>query len=121
MKKYIKIDENDLIIDVFFEYQQSKFDGGEIHLEDTEIIKHKINDKSISNEYGAFIFKWENNKVIERTKTQIDNDQKTLDGKLQEDKSIIEDKIRAKERQIAIAECLKDGDLTQSDLDKIGQ
>jgi hypothetical protein len=74
MNKYIKINENDEIIDVFFEYQTKKIDGNEIFLEDTQDIRHKLNEKSISNEYGIYIFKWTNESIVEKTQIEIEND-----------------------------------------------
>jgi tRNA nucleotidyltransferase (CCA-adding enzyme) len=65
MNKYIKVDGSNLIIDVFFTFQKSKFDGTEIFLEDTEIIKHKINNKSISDEYGNYIFEYVSGVITE--------------------------------------------------------
>ena len=72
MNKYIKINQNNEIIDVFFEYQKNKFDGTEILLETTDKIKHKINGKSISNEYGLFIFQYNNGSIVEKNQTEID-------------------------------------------------
>jgi tRNA nucleotidyltransferase (CCA-adding enzyme) len=65
MNKYIKVDGSNLIIDVFFTFQKSKFDETEIFLEDTEIIKHKINNKSISDEYGNYIFEYVSGVITE--------------------------------------------------------
>ena len=65
MKKYIKINTNNEIIDVFFKHQVNKFDGSEIFLEEVETLQHKINGKSISDEFGNPIFKYENEEIIE--------------------------------------------------------
>ena len=81
MKKYIETNGNNDIIDVFFEYQASKMDSSsKIFLEDTDIKKHYIKGSSISNEFGAFIFKWVGKKVVKKTKSEINNDQITIDG-----------------------------------------
>lgn len=74
MKKYIKINDKNEIVDVLFDYQKRKFDGTEIFYEDTEIKKHKINDKSISSEYGVYIFTWNGSSAVEKTQSEIDND-----------------------------------------------
>ena len=74
MNKYIKINAKNEIIDVFFEKQKNKKDGTEIFLENTEIKKHKINDKSISNQYGVPIFIWNGSSAMEKTQEEIDND-----------------------------------------------
>jgi len=73
MRKYIKVNGNDRIVDVFFEYQKAKIDGSEIFLEDTDYICHRINDKSISDENGNFIFVWNGTAVVEKTQTEIDD------------------------------------------------
>ena len=72
MDKYIKINQNNDIIDVFFNHQKSKFDGTEILLETTDKIEHKINGKSISNEYGVFIFQYINESIINKKQSDID-------------------------------------------------
>ena len=57
--KYIKLNNDNRIIDVFYPRQTTKFDGTEIFLDETEKIDHKINGKSISDEYGNFIFEYD--------------------------------------------------------------
>jgi len=71
MNKYIKTNSNNEIIDVFFPYQESKFDGTEIFLEDDPTMKHKINGKSISNEYAIWLFKYIENSVVEKIPSEI--------------------------------------------------
>ncbi len=79
--QYIKLDENNNIIDLFWEHQKNKFDGSEIFFEEVDDNeKLKINGKSISNEYGAPIFQYDDGCVYERTQSEIDNDYKTLDA-----------------------------------------
>jgi len=71
MKKYIKVNVNGEICDVFFKYQKDKFDGTEILISDTDK-KHKLADyrtpdelKSISDEMGNYIFWYSNSNIIE--------------------------------------------------------
>jgi len=72
MNKYIKINGEPTpeVIDVFFEYQKNKFDGSEILLEDTTVIKHKLRVKgsdpwsSICDDYGHYLFGWVANKLV---------------------------------------------------------
>lgn len=73
MKAYIKINNNDEIIDLFFEHQKIKFDGTEIFYS-SDLVKLKINGKSISSEYGVPIFIWDEENAMEKTQTEIDND-----------------------------------------------
>lgn len=70
MNKYIKINTNNEIIDVFFECQD-KFDGTEILIGDLPKT-HKINDKSISDEYGTFIFTWSGSEAIEKDAAEVE-------------------------------------------------
>ena len=80
MKKYIELNNKNEIIDVFFDYQSSKIASTtKIFLEDTDIKKHKINGKSISNTDGVFLFKYIDNSIIEKTMEEIDADQKTIE------------------------------------------
>lgn len=74
MNKYIKINENNEIVDVFFTFQKNKFDGTEIIIEENvpSPYKHKINGKSISNEYGFWIFKFIESVVVEKTNSEIE-------------------------------------------------
>jgi len=73
MNKYIKVNASNEITDVFFEWQKNKFDGTEILLEDTTIIRHSVNNKSISNDYGVYIFTWDGTMATEKTQTEIDD------------------------------------------------
>ena len=76
-KKYIKI-EGYNVTDVFFEYQEEKFDGNEIFLEEVEERRHNIKGKSISNDYGAFIFKYNSGTITEKTPAEIASDPVTI-------------------------------------------
>ena len=92
MNKYIKINLSNEVIDVFFEYQKNKFDGTEILLGNVKPpYKHKINNKSISDEFGNFIFTWDGIQIFEKSQTEIDatgfNDYKKF--KIKELKNII--------------------------------
>jgi len=71
MKKWIKPGSNANIIDVFFDYQKSKFDGTEIFFEETDVKEHKINGKSISDKYGNFIFTYIDGVVKELAENEI--------------------------------------------------
>lgn len=75
MKKYIELNEHTQIRDVFFEYQRNKMQSTtKIYIGDTAV-KHKINNKSISNKYGTYIFTYDSTGgVSQRTVTQINND-----------------------------------------------
>lgn len=73
MNKYIKINDNNEITDVFFEYQQNKFDGSEILIGDAAI-KHKINNNSIANEYGVLVYIWNGTSATKKTAAAINND-----------------------------------------------
>lgn len=66
MKRYIRV-ENDKIVDLFFEYQKSKFDGTEILFDDLPEKILLINGKYISDGDGNFIFTY-----IDGTITEID-------------------------------------------------
>ena len=71
MKKYIKVNNNHEIVDVFFDYQKSKFDGTEIFLEDVSLKEHKINGESISNYCGVFKFTWFGQFVFAKTPVEM--------------------------------------------------
>jgi len=75
MNKYITTN-NETITDVFFSYQAEKMKNQDKILfeSDATEIKHEINGKSISNEDGLFIFKWNGSEAIEKTQLEIDND-----------------------------------------------
>jgi hypothetical protein len=80
MEKYIKINQKNEIIDLFYDHQKIKFDGTEIQLKDEPKPTFKINGKSISNEHGVFIFTWDGSKVVEKKKAEIDADPKTIEA-----------------------------------------
>jgi len=74
MNKYIEINENNEIIDVFFDWQKEKMQSSTKILleEDTTETKHKINGKSISEEFGCFIFLYNNGTITEKTQSEIE-------------------------------------------------
>lgn len=75
MNKYIKINQNNEIIDVFFEHQKNKFDGSEILIGNVNPpYKRKINNKSISNDFGIYIFTWDGIQIFEKSQVEIDNE-----------------------------------------------
>jgi hypothetical protein len=78
MNRYIKTNVSNEIIDHFFEYQKSKFDGTEIFIEDTQTINHRINGKSISNEYGIWRFTWDGMSISEKSQATIDSETLTI-------------------------------------------
>jgi hypothetical protein len=119
IKRYIKKDSNESIIDLFCEHQKSKFDGTEIEFDEVDKINHKINDKSISNEYGAPVFKWTGSKAVARTKAKIDQDQKTINGIKKDENRIVERKIKRKYRELAISDLLSSGEITQDQVDNL--
>lgn len=65
MKRYIKKNENNEIIDLFFEVWKGRFDGTEIFLDEVEGMDVYINGKCISDDIGNPLFKHENGKIIE--------------------------------------------------------
>lgn len=75
-KRFIKLNKNDDIIFIFCDYQIEFFDGTEIPLDEVEKPHHKINGKSISNEAGAPIFRWDRDrkKPVEKSQSEIDSD-----------------------------------------------
>jgi len=103
MKRYIKKNAENLIIDLFFEWQKNKFDGAEIEISDGD--KLKIDGKSISNEFGTPIFEMIGDTPTERSQLDIDNDpdfikryKQHLKSKL---KSIIDNEIIEVSRTLA--------------------
>jgi len=89
--RYIKTSVDNNIIDLFHEWQKSKFDGNEIYLDDNE--GFKINGKSISSEYGVPIFNWINSSVVDRTALDIDGDADAVARIKQKYLSLLPDKI----------------------------
>lgn len=65
MERYIKINNSNLICDLFFKYQKNKFDGNEILLDDLPEKSLLINDKYISDENGNYIFEYDEGEIIE--------------------------------------------------------
>jgi len=65
MKRYIKINEKNEIIDLFHEHVVSKFDGTEIFLDEVEKQSVWIDGKVIFDETNNPIFKFINKEIIE--------------------------------------------------------
>lgn len=65
MKRYIKINSNGEIIDLFFEIWKDRFDGTEIFHDEVEGMDIYINGKCISDDIGNPLFKVVDGKVIE--------------------------------------------------------
>lgn len=64
MKRYIKLNSENEIIDLFFEVWKDRFDGTEILLDEVENMDCHINGKCISDEYGNPIFQYIKGKLI---------------------------------------------------------
>ena len=87
MKRYIKIDSNHRIVDIFGEHLKSKFDGTEIYLDESNSFADVwINGKCISNEYGMPLFIYTNGII-----TEIDNAVDILQKKKKEKKDEIKE------------------------------
>jgi len=111
MKRYIKVNAKNEIIDLFFEVWKDRFDGTEIYLDDKDFPDAKINGKYISNDYGASIFEYKNKKVSRRKQSDIDKDEKTIAynlKKVEEEKEVL---INEKIKQIAIEALEAEGKL----------
>lgn len=67
MKRYIKINSNNEITDLFFEVWKDRFDGTEIFHDEVEGMDVYINGKCISDDIGNPLFKYEKGKIIETT------------------------------------------------------
>ena len=78
MKRYIKVNAKNEIIDLFFEVWKDRFDGTEIYLDDKEFPDAKINGKYILNDYGASIFKYNSGTITEKTPAEIASDPVTI-------------------------------------------
>jgi hypothetical protein len=112
MKRYIGIDKNNIIIDLFFEDDKNKFDGTEILLDEVESKKDiKINGQYRSDDDGVSIFKYENGKIKLRSKLEIENDSEKIKAKEKKESEELEEKIQAKLREIAIAALQADGEI----------
>jgi hypothetical protein len=77
MNKYIKINEDNEIIECFYEYQKNMFDGTEILLGDFPK-KSSLNGKGIFDQWGYPIFIWDGNNIIEKTQNEIDSNPKFI-------------------------------------------
>lgn len=75
MNKYIEINQNNEIIDVFFDWQKPKMKSQTKILleEDTQDTKQRINGKSISVDVGEFIFTYIDGVVTERIQEEIES------------------------------------------------
>jgi hypothetical protein len=68
MKRYIKINSEKYIIDIFHEGLKDRFDGSEIKFDDSDSPADVwINNKCIFDEIGNPIFQYVDGKVIEKT------------------------------------------------------
>ena len=65
MKRYIKLNSDNEIIDLFFEVWKDRFDGTEILLDEVEEMNCYINNKCISDEYANPVFKYIKGKIID--------------------------------------------------------
>jgi len=70
MNEYIKTNNENEIIDVFYDHQD-KFDGTEIFTGDKT---QATRIRNISNEYGVFIYTWDGTKAVKKTAAVINND-----------------------------------------------
>ena len=74
MKRYIKVNTKNEIIDLFFEAWKDRFDGTEIYLDDKDFGDVTIDGKYISNDYGASIFEYNSGTITEKTPAEIASD-----------------------------------------------
>lgn len=65
MKRYIKLNKDNEIADLFFEVWKDRFDGTEIFLDEVDGMDVYINGKCISDDIGNPLFKYEKGKVVE--------------------------------------------------------
>jgi len=66
MKRYIKIDSNNNIIDIFGEHLKENFDGTEIFLDEINSPADVwINGKCITDEFNNPLFSYKDGKIIE--------------------------------------------------------
>lgn len=65
MKRYIKLNSDNEIIDLFFEAWKDRFNGTEILLDEVEEMDCHINSKCISDEFGNPVFKYIKGKVTD--------------------------------------------------------
>lgn len=89
MKRYIKIDNNNIPTDVFNDSSRYQFDGTEIYLDDNWS-STLYNGKEIFNEYGIAQFEWDpiEEILIDRT------DQKFIDSYKEYKKKEIKEKFQ---------------------------
>ena len=74
MKRYIKINSNNEIIDLFNWFYRGQFDGSEIELDDTTPFLLTINGKTVLNEFGFPVFIWNGTSAVEKSQSEIDSD-----------------------------------------------
>lgn len=106
MKRYIKINSKNEIIDIFHEHVKSSFDGTEILLDEVEKQSVHLMGKCITDEWGFPFFKYEKGKVVVTnvydTQRQEKADEKAKD-KAAADRDLLiqaEMRIMAEERLI---------------------
>lgn len=74
MKRYIKINENNEITDLFNWFSRYQFDGTEIEFDDTIPFIYTINGETIKNEFGVLKFTWDGSSALLKSQSSIDND-----------------------------------------------
>lgn len=81
MKRYIKINPEFFIVDIFPELRTEKFDGTEIYLDDWGSDCH-LNGKCITDSMGVPMFQYINNTVIENypESKRIESEEKILNS-----------------------------------------
>jgi hypothetical protein len=88
MKRYIKINSDNYIIDIFGEHLKDRFDGTEIEFDESESPADVwINNKCIFDEIGNPIFQYVKGKAIENPDNEAVNQYKT---KIENEKKISE-------------------------------
>ncbi len=73
-KHYVKIDNDNRVIDSFSSWQVEKFDGSEIEV--NESVERHFNLVLILDR--VYILKWQGNKIKDRTKKEKDDDRAFL-------------------------------------------
>lgn len=104
MKKYIRIDKDKNIVDVFLEYQKDKMENKDkIYIGDKPI-SHKINGKHICDDMGTYVYTWSSTGgAIKKKLAEIEVISKPLrDAEIYEKQ--IQAKIKEMTREAAIAE-----------------
>lgn len=74
MKRYIKLNSNNEIIDLFFECWKDRFDGTEIFYDEVDDMNVYINGKCISDDIGNPIFRHLGNDKVEEIDSSVYSD-----------------------------------------------